>query len=149
MQPASQPHRSLRAAQNGDEAMLEVSSGVLPPARELRELEDFCPGVTERLLQMAEREVANRHELQKAESRRSDALVQAYDRDTRAASNLRARGQWIAAILTLASFAVSVWCASHGYNALSITIATTTLATILGAFILGRPRPSKGLPQES
>lgn len=66
-QPRNPPQQQVRArAVSGDQALqVEAFSGLLPHPEMLKEYEAILPGAAERLLQLAEREQANRNGLEK------------------------------------------------------------------------------------
>jgi len=66
-QPRNPPQQQVRArAVSGDQALqVEAFSGLLPHPEILKEYEAILPGAAEHLLQLAEREQANRNGLEK------------------------------------------------------------------------------------
>jgi uncharacterized membrane protein len=138
--PAS--HQSLRAAQNEQGVVrVEASSGILPPAHELKVLEEICPGAANRLLAMAEQQLANRHAIDLADTRRDDRAVEVFAEDLARASSERTRGQWIAGGLVILSLASSVACAITGHDWVAGALAGGSITTVVSAFVLRKPSP--------
>lgn len=134
------PHQSLRAAKTEEGLVrVEASSGILPPPHELKALEEVCPGAANRLLAMAELQLANRHTLEMADSKREDRAVEVFAADMLHASKERSRGQWIAAGLVLLSLGSSVTCAVLGHDTVAGVLAGGSITTVVTAFVLGRP----------
>lgn len=88
-------------AQSVSAVKTESFSGPIPPQEVLARYEEKFPGFGERILAMAEREAAHRHELDKRNADVGAADILAARSETR-------RGQWMAFGLTTFAFAAAV-----------------------------------------
>lgn len=111
-----QQHTSIQAAQ--------FYSGPLPPAEQLRQYEEICPGAADRILSMAENE--NRHRHQKENRALSGMLL-----------NERL-GMFSALTTCILTIAGGVYCISVGQAAAGAFISAVPLLGIVIAFIRGR-----------
>lgn len=106
----------------------ESFSGPIPPPDTLAKYEEKFPGFGERILAMAEREAAHRHELDKRNADIADADLHAARAETR-------RGQWMAFVLTALAFAAAVFCAIHNQPWVAGIIAGTTLVSVVSTIM--------------
>ena len=103
-------------------------AGPLPPPAMLSQYEQICPGFAERILQMAEREAANRHELDQKKT-------EIAERDIPAARKETQRGQWMSLVITLTAFASCVICACVGQPWVAGVIAGATLVSVVSTIM--------------
>ncbi|MDR3280132.1 MAG: DUF2335 domain-containing protein [Synergistaceae bacterium] len=117
--PASKTPQSITAARQ-----VAVSYfGPIPPASEMMKYEDACPGLTDRIMKMAERQSSHRQEIERiaiAASSRNSTL-----------------GVVFAFILAMATLGVGAFCIYLGKDILGTSISGVGLAAIVGAFIYG------------
>lgn len=110
----------------------ESFSGPIPPPEALAKYEDKFPGFGERILAMAEREAAHRHDM---DIRNADIAAA----DIRAARDETRRGQWIAFFLTTLAFGTAAFCAVYDQPWVAGIVAGTTLASVVST-IMRRPK---------
>ena len=103
-------------------------SGPLPPAEQFFKYDQALPGAAERILRMAEKELAHRHE---SETKLIDESVKA-DK----------RGQYFAYSITLISLGMFCYFAYNGLLVPSIFPGIVTIASVVVAFI-GQVRGSR------
>lgn len=110
----------------------ESFSGPIPPPSILSEYENRFPGFGERILAMAERESAHRHELENANQKVAAEEFRAARSETRI-------GQILACVICIAAFAAAVLCAWIKQPVPAGIIAGTTLVSIVST-LLNRSR---------
>jgi uncharacterized membrane protein len=109
-------------------------SGPLPPPHILSEYEAVFPGCAERIVAMAERQSAHRHELERTHIR-SNSLVER-------------RGQIFAFLITGTAIAGGTYLISIGKDASGLTSIITALAALAGTFIYGKHMEAKEREQK-
>jgi uncharacterized membrane protein len=97
-------------------------AGPLPPAGEYERYERTLPGSASRILAMAEKEQAYRHE--------REPVIQKYQRD------LAYRGQWFAAGLSIVFGAAAVYLGMNGHEVIAGILGGSTLIGIVSIFVL-------------
>lgn len=97
-------------------------SGPLPPPDDLAKYDQIVPGAAERILQMAEKEQANRHS-------KDDKKL---DRDIR----IMMRGQWMGFFLALFFGTASVLFAFNGFEKLAALCSTPLIVWVCSIFVL-------------
>lgn len=119
----------------------EFYQGMLPHPDHLAKFEEFCPGVTNRIMAMAEKEQSDAN----ANVRRQFDLHEVGLR-ARIADNKRA--QWLAAYALSACLVASVLLAYlHAYAA-SAGVGVTTVIGVVGSYIHGKHRRSKKIASD-
>lgn len=114
----------------------ERHRGPLPSPRQLREYEDCLPGVAERIVAMAEREQAHRHEISsRFGDFRNNTLEHVKTRDF--------RGQIFGTILSLSVIALSFYMVALGFATTAGVLAGGTLVGLAGVFVT-RQRATSG-----
>ena len=108
-------------------------SGPIPHPSDFAEYERVLPGTAERILSMAERESAFRHEAE----RKRLALA---EEDAKRAKAETERGQWLSFILASIAFASAVVCAALKQPAVGGIIAGTTLVAVVSAIMKQRAK---------
>lgn len=108
-------------------------SGPIPPPESLEHYEQIIPGLADRLVAMAERETAHRHEIEKLDAQRNIEAV----RKTFAERRI---GQGCAFIVALTAIAGAVYCASIGAYAVGGIIAGTAAVGMVSAFLYIRKK---------
>ena len=113
-------------------SITEVSAqrfaGPVPPPAMLSQYEQISPGFAERILLMAEKEAANRHELDQKKTEIAKNDIQAAREETR-------RGQWMSLVITLTAFASAVVCAKMRQPWVAGVIAGATLASVVSTIM--------------
>lgn len=106
-------------------------SGPLPPPSVLQGYNDIVPDAAERILSMAEREQAHRHD-------HDSQFVQ-----------LLARGQWFGFILGIAALGVGTYLLAIGVNVGGLVSLILGLGPIIAAFLFRRsvPEPPGEAPE--
>ena len=116
-------------AVSGDQALqVEALSGLLPHPEMLREYEAILPGAAERLLQLAEREQANRNGLEKEDQALQKLVIANAHRD-------RLTGLWVAAVLALLFGGSGIACAFQGQLAIGLTLVGATIGVVVNGFL--------------
>lgn len=103
---------------------VEVSSGPLPPPSMLQAYEDIVPGAAERILSMAENQLAHRHH---QESVRLSADVK-----------LESRGQWMALGMVVTALALGGGLIAVGESAAGVATILGAAAGIGGVFVASK-----------
>lgn len=101
-------------------AMQTRFSGPLPDPETLRQYGEVMPGLGERIVAMAEREQAHRHEVDRS-------LV-----------NVFSRGQWLGFALGLVSLVVGAYLSLRGHEGFGIAAFVGSVAVIAGSLLFGR-----------
>lgn len=117
--------------------MREVSAtwrGPLPPPQAVAQYNDAAPDGGHRVIQMAEREQAHRHQIE-------DRIV--------AANVAREReGQWMAFAVVLCALALGTYLIVHGQSVAGFVAIITALGTPVALFIWGRTRDARALERQ-
>lgn len=114
------PERGARVSA----AKHESHQGPLPHPDILRLYDGVVPGLAERIVKMAEREQAHRHEM---------------DIRLLRSSNRRYLFGYLSSLLMIAAtFGTAVWLLAGGRDISGLVMLVTALATIVGVFIWGR-----------
>lgn len=119
--------------------MVEQFSGPLPRPQDLAKYNETLPGAAERILVMAEKEQAHRHEMDKEEARQTDYALKSD------VSTIR-RGQTFTFILIGFLALAIVILLLMGLNVAAFITFAIAAVTALAAGIMGRkqPPPPKG-----
>ena len=104
--------------------VVQHHSGPLPPPSMLSDYDGILPGLAERIVSMAERDLLHHQNLQ------TTAL--------RAEARERLVGQMSALLITLAALGSSAWVAVSGYPVTGGLLGGATLLTIISTLIGGR-----------
>ncbi len=115
--------RSVRA--------LSSFSGPMPPPNLLRQYEDVCPGLADRMFKFVESRSEHQKEIEK-----QIVNIEA-DRSRRQFAEAR-WGQCCALIITLASLAAGVYAAVNGHELAGSVIGVGGISGIVATFIYGR-----------
>lgn len=118
----------------------ERHSGPLPPPRQLIEYDKAVPGGAERIFQMAEREQAHRHEIQRSEAQLRQATIQHIkSRET--------RGQHYGASLAFGVLALGAVMVFLGHVNIAAGLVGSTMVAIASVFVIRqRQKKTKPLP---
>lgn len=128
--------RRVRSSTAQIELQQSIWQGPLPPPQALAAYEKVKPGFAERILALAEKEAAHRHEL-------DNALLAQESKVAACAPIERRRGQWLGfslagfVLITGAAFAVG------GYPTQGATIIVGTVVSLAAVFVIGRVRSDK------
>ena len=127
-QPTTAKHPAIRMERH---ETLITHSGPLPDPDTMRHYNDIVPGAAARIVDMAEREMAERH--------RKDA-------DERTAKIRQfSRGQWFAFIVSITALGTCCYCAAIGQPWVAGVIGGLDLVALAGVFIFGSNlRPQRG-----
>ena len=106
-------------------------SGPIPPPALLQQYDDVFPGAAERIVAMAEREAAHRHNLE-------ERIVQAQINEGSKHFSEARCGQICALTITLASLGVGAYTALHGYELAGSVLGVGGIGGIVTTFLLGR-----------
>ncbi|MGW4922286.1 DUF2335 domain-containing protein [Streptomyces parvulus] len=106
--------------------------GPLPAPQTLGEYEQVLPGLAERIVSMAEREQAHRHELERTD------LTQDY-RISRA-------GQGLGLIALLVIAALAAYLGFLGHPGWAVAVAGIDIAAVVGVFVTGQWRSVEPVP---
>jgi len=112
----------------------EYHSGPLPSASQFQSYEDACPGSGTRILAMAEREQAHRHDWEILEARREHLYS--------------AMGLWMGFLLALGLILAAIFCAVTGHEYVAGGFIAASAVSMVPRFIDGRRRSSESLPPE-
>lgn len=99
-------------------------NGPLPAPDDFQQYEKVLPGAADRILSMAEKQLAHRTDLEKeivAKNFRQSSI-----------------GQYIGGILAFICLGVSFWLGMNGHDWLACIIATTTVIGIITVFVLNQ-----------
>src|SRR5882724_10991866 len=99
-------------------------AGPLPPAGQYHQYERTLPGSANRILAMAEKEQAHRHQL--------EPVLQNDQR------RIAFRGQWVAAVLSVLFGVGSVYLGMNGHDIPAGILGGTTAVSIVSIFVLRR-----------
>lgn len=113
-----------------------LSVGPLPPPAVLKAYDDALPGSAERIVALAEREAAHRHELD-----RESLSLERSDRAARIA--LATRGQLLGYSLSLVIILGGFVMAGMGNNLAGFGSVLTAASLLVAIFVLGRRQPSQ------
>lgn len=89
------------------------------------------PGLARKIIDRAELEMAHRHDVEKLQ-------LQARIRDRQSERAERERAQWLAFFLVLGLMTCGTVLAMRGQSKVSMVIFGTTIAAVVGAYIVGR-----------
>ena len=118
------PGRGVRVSA----ARHELHQGPLPHPDILRLYDSVVPGLAERIVKMAEREQAHRHEM---------------DLRLLRSSNRRYLSGYLSSLAMIAAtFGTAVWLLAKGQDISGLVMLVTALATIVSVFIWGRRKVS-------
>jgi len=109
-------------------------SGPLPPPAALEHYERISPGLSDRIVRMAEAEAQHRRLLERHEQ---DFLVADGEQDRKE----RKRGQVFALVIAVIALACSTGCAVYGATVVASIIGGTTIVGLVTAFIIGQRQP--------
>ena len=118
----------------------ETHNGPLPPARTLAGYEKVLPGAAERVMQMAEREQAHRHQMQVTQQKfEADLQTKAITEQL----EINKTGQRYGFIISLVVLALAGVMAFTGHEVLALTLAGIDLVGLAAVFVVGRLAPGK------
>lgn len=109
-------------------------TGPLPPPGALREYEQLLPGAGERIVALAERQVAHRHMLERWTVNSSVRIEQ--------------RGQWIAATIGVLAIACGTYLMATDHDGWGFATIVTAIAGLLGAAVFGRRFQTRQLDEQ-
>lgn len=104
-------------------------SGPLPPAEQMRQYEDILPGSANRILSMAERQEAHRHELEKL--------------TVQEATNRSWWGLRLGFVLAVMIIAIGAAAIFTGHTPEGLTAILAPTAILAGVFVYGRREQTK------
>ncbi|MBZ6068494.1 DUF2335 domain-containing protein [Aeromonas schubertii] len=109
----------------------EMHQGPLPPARAMADYEQVLPGAAERIMSMAEREQAHRHQYQNQQLSQQKEVVDSYIRqDT--------TGKWMGFVVAMSVLALACLMAVLGHGVLAGILAGLDLVGLTAVFVVGR-----------
>ncbi len=108
-------------------------AGPMPPPNAVREYEDILPGAAERILSMAEMQVAHRHDLER--------------RTTQSMIRVEERGQWIGAGIAVLAILVGGFLIATDHDGWGFATVLTAVATLLASAIFGRRKQEGDLAE--
>lgn len=141
-------HAAPPATARGQQVQLVSRQGPLPEPQELHAYNELVPGSAERIIAMAEREQAARHNLedmaQRADIRHRDELVQSQRANARGIFFSDALGQTLGFIIAAACVAGAIYTAVQGAPAaVSIAFLTLPVASVIKALRSRNDGPRK------
>ncbi|MCY4256138.1 MAG: DUF2335 domain-containing protein [Gammaproteobacteria bacterium] len=107
----------------------EQYAGPLPHPNHLKQFEAVHPGAADRIIRMAEQQLAHRQEVE--------------SRVVRSSLKLEAKGQWFAFGITLAIVGGGFYVISQGYSIGGLVPMIGAIATLAGLFIYGKRKNQK------
>jgi len=117
----------------------ERHSGPLPPPRQLAEYDKAVPGGAERIFQMAEREQAHRHEIQRSEAQLRQTTIQHI-------KSREGRGQHYGAALAFGVLLLGTLMTVLGHVGPAVGLVGTTMAAIAGVFVIRQRQKKPRMP---
>ena len=109
----------------------EVSFSPMPPARELESLEKIHPGITDRILRMAEKEQEDRH-------KNNHELIELEKKNVRNINSNVRLGQWLGFGSVLVSTGMCIYFDYMGDIESAASTAKWVIASLAALFITGR-----------
>jgi len=128
-QPEDRPPHAESSAAGALRIDIERQSvwqGPLPPPEVLREFNDIVPNGAERIVAQWESETAHRQAQEKAALAAEVAITR--------------RGQYFAGAFAFTALAVAAWALALGATQVAALIASTTIVSVVGAFLYERRR---------
>ena len=107
--------------------MQAIFSGPLPQAAELKRYDDIQPGFAERIVAMAEKQQAHRHELEKKD-------IEVFAETEREKLKQEGRGQIFAFISIVLMVLAGGFLAWLGYSGLALALTGSSLAFVIFAY---------------
>ncbi|WP_081195373.1 DUF2335 domain-containing protein [Halomonas sp. BC1] len=126
--PASSNNQSIIAQQL-------TYSGPLPPSAEMEKYERISPGAADRILAMAEKEQAHRHEQEEKENAVNSRIAESNIRSQDASISEIKRGQWMAYSLGLIFLGITVMLGLSGHEVAASTLGLGGVAAVATVFI--------------
>lgn len=124
----------------------ETHQGPLPPARTLAGYEKVLPGAAERVMQMAEKEQAHRHEMQKQHQQKdlelqSKAITEQLE--------INKTGQKYGFHIAIAVLLLAGLMAIMGHEAVALTLVGIDVVGLAAVFVVGRLAPRSNQDAQS
>lgn len=144
---APSPFPGVKPAPPGRLQVLELNEvhqhlGPIPPAEHLAAYNHVVPGLADKIVEWADKELSHRHKLEEAVTEAEIKHLAASDGDGRT-------GLWLGFFLAVLLLAVSGIIAWRGAVWAAVTLATGTLGVLTSVFVYGSRKRKKKPPQSS
>lgn len=131
-QEIERSHSSLDVRSDGQRHGLQFRSGPLPQPGDFAQYDQVLPGAAERLLAMAEREQAHRHQLEELDTEHDHRQER---KGLRWGGTLTLAGMICALVALLAVLGAGVWLIIEGHSIGGYTALVTATVAIIGVFV--------------
>ena len=139
-QEIERSHSSLEVRSEGNRHGLQFRTGPLPQPSDFAQYEEVLSGAAERLLTMAEKEQAHRHELEEIDTKHDHRQER---KGLRWGGTLTLAGMICALVALLAVLGAGVWLITQGHPIGGYTALVTATVAIIGVFVkASQPRPT-------